>query len=403
MPSYPSMIRSAVVTIALLGASAALAAPIPGPKKTEFRFVPLRVTETDWRADPMRRASKSWPVQPGDEAAAEDVVEGRKGRGPWRFFEGTFAEETCRSPEMSSDGTTSMAICTGLDVSRPEDENVVLVVDGELSRYRFPVASLPGSELVRVHLTPDGKRFAVLTEEGGGRSVHLINLESGKDWKIAGGWTEPGNPVVASEADVVAFVARVGRDQAVIVASAQGVEGLVVRRDKSGLKVHGLSPDGTKVLITGDTVDRQQLLLLDLEDSKMQQLSHRKSATTSVAVHPSLDGVAYTADVGGICAMYWADVSERRRVELMSSLDTCWEVLDVDDARRSILYLDKGETERPVKIHDRRRDELRYQVIKGCSDPTLSGDGALMGVVCPKARAGAGAWLFLVPPPKDDD
>ena len=40
------------------------------------------------------------------------------------------------------------------------------------------------------------------------------------------------------------------------------------------------------------SVDRAQLLLADLDLSKMQQLTHRKSATTSVAAHPSLDGIA---------------------------------------------------------------------------------------------------------------
>ncbi len=404
MPSSPAMLRLLFVLIALtISASFALAAPIPGPKPTEFGYLPLRVVENDWRNDPMRRASKSWPVQEGYEAAAADAVEGRIGRGPWRLFESTFAEETCRSPVLNADGTTSLAICTGLDVSRPEDENVVLVQDGVLSRYRYPVATLPEPDRTEVALTPDGKRFAVMTEEGGGRSIHLVNVESAKDWKVAGGWTEPGNPVVAADADVVAFVARVGRDQAVIVADVYAKEARIVRRDRSGLTVHGLSPDGRRVLLTGNTVDRAQLLLMDLDSSKMQQLTHRKSATTSVAVHSSLDGVAFTADVGGVCGMYWADVSDRRRVELMTSIDSCWEVLAIDEARRSILYLDDADEERPIKIHDRKRDELRYHVIKGCTDPSLSFNGALMGVVCPKARAGAGAWLFLVPPPRDDD
>lgn len=387
--------------------STAFAASVPGPKPTELSTVPFHLTENEFRADPMRRASKAWParvLEEGEETpAAEDAVEGRLGRGPWRLFESTFAEENCRTPSLSADGTTSMAICTGLDVSRPEDENAVLVQDGELSRYRYPIASLNEPDFSRVVVTPDGVRFAVLTEEGGGRSVHLVNVESGKDWKMSGGWTEPGNPVVASSADVIAFVAGVGRDQAVIVADVARNEAVVVKRQRRGLSVHGLSEDGRRVVFVGDTADRAQLILVDLDSSKAQVLSHRKSAVTSVASHPSLDALAFAADVGGVCGLYWVDVTGRRRSELKTSVENCYEVLGLDASRRSILYVEREGEERHIRIHDRKRDELRYQVIKGCSQPTMSADGALMGVVCPKARAGAGAWLFLVPPPRDDD
>ena len=371
--------------------------------------MPLRATETDFRADPMRRASGSWPVQPpaeGEEATPppEDaVVEGRLGKGPWRLFEGTFAEESCRAPHLNEDGTTAMAICSGLDVSRLEDENVIIVQDGMLSRYRFPVASLPDPATSEIALTDDGLRFAVLTEEGGGRTVHLVNLEMGKDYKIAGGWREPGNPVVASDADVVAFVAQVGSDLAAIVVDVHSQEAVIVRRARSRLSVHGLSSDGRRVVLVGDTNDRSQLLRIDLDNSKMQVLSHSKSRVTSVATHSSADGVAFGADVGGVCAMYWVDVSERRRTELMTSVEACFEVLAVDGSRRSLLYvLEEGDA-RTIRVHDRRRDERRYQVIKGCSQPSLSANGQLMTVRCPKARMGAGSYLFVMPPPKEDE
>jgi hypothetical protein len=410
--SYPGvhLLRLLVLVGSLaLTTSVAWAAGIPGPKPTDLSTVPLRTTETDFRADPMRRASKSWPVQPpaeGEEATPppEDaVVEGRLGKGPWRLFEGTFGEESCRAPRLNEDGTTAMAICSGLDVSRLEDENVILVQDGMLSRYRFPVAALPEPETSQIALTDDGLRFAVLTEEGGGRTVHLVNLETGKDYKIAGGWREPGNPVVASEADVVAFVARVGSDLGVIVVDVAAQEAVVVRRDRSRLSVHGLSPDGRRVVLVGDTNDHSQLLRIDLDNSKMQVLSHRKSRVTTVAAHPSVDGIAFAADVGGVCAIYWADVSERRRTELMSSVEECYEVLAVDASRRSLLYVLKDGDARTIRVHDRRRDERRYQVIKGCGEPSLSANGRLMTVRCPKARMGAGSYLFVMPPPKEDD
>jgi len=410
--SYPgvTVIRASLLLSALaLLAPPALAAGFPGPKPTELSTLPLRATETDFRADPMRRASKSWPLQPaaeGEEPTPRpetDLVEGRLGAGPWRLFEGTFAEESCRAPRLNEDGTTAMAICRGLDVSRPEDENVILVQDGTLSRYRFPVASLEEPDSSQIALTADGLRFAVLTEEGGGRTVHLVNLATGKDYKIAGGWTMPRNPVVASEADVVAFVAKVGRDLGVIVVDVHAEEAVVVRRARSRLSVHGLSPDGRKVVLVGDTNDRAQLLRIDLDNSKMQVMSHRRSQVTSVAVHPSADGIAYGADVGGVCAMYWVDVSDRRRTELKTSVESCFEVLAVDASRRSLLYVLKDGQDQTIRVYDRKRDEKRYQVIKGCAQPSLSANSELMTVRCPKARMGAGSYLFRLPPPKEDE
>ena len=178
---------------------------------------------------------------------------------------------------------------------------------------------------------------------------------------------------------------------------------MIVRRDRSRLSVHGLSPDGRRVVLVGDTNDRSQLLRVNLDNSKMQVLSHRKSRVTSVAAHPSADGIAFAADVGGVCAVYWADVSERRRTELMTSVEACYEVLAIDASRRSLLYVLKDGDTRTIRVHDKRRDEKRYQVIKGCSEPSLSANGQLMTVRCPKARMGSGSYLFVMPPPKDDE
>ena len=391
--------------VVLLAAPAVQAAGIPGARATELATVPLRVTETEFRADPMRRASKSWPAweSAGEEGSDELVVEGRLGRGPWRLFEGTFPEESCHSPRVSETGTTALALCEGLDVSRLEDQHIVFVQDGVLSRYRFPVVRLPEPARTQVALAPDGKRFAVLTGEGDGRSVHLVNLETGKDFKFSGGFRDAGNPVVSSGSDTVAFVAQVGRDRAVLVVSPQAESAIVVRRARSGLSVHGLSADGKRVMLVGDTNDRSQLMMVDLVSEKMTLLSHRKSAVTSVSLDASGDYLAYAADVGGICGLYWVDLQARRRTELQAGVETCFELLGMDGGRRHLLLVETQGSTRSLRIRARRSMETRYKVIKGCSEPALSADGRLMTVRCPKARMGGGSYLFLLPPPRDDE
>ncbi len=381
-----------LVALALLLPATASAERIPKAKPVEISTIPLKAEELKLQIDPMRRA-KPWPASEGGGA-----VPGRIGEGPvWKLLEDTIDESKCRTPVLSRDGAVALVLCPGWDVSRPEDEHVFFVREGKLGRYRTAVA--PGTN--HVALSADGKRFALVVEEGsGGRTVHLIDLEKGTDTRLGGGWNRPGQPMLAADADVVAFPARVGGDPSAVLVDLGANQAWLLERSRKPVSVWGINQRGRKVLITADTQDKAQLQLLDIDKSTSMILSNRKGAVTSAALHPSGDAAAFSAELGGLGVLYWADVSERKRDELLNSVDSRYTVLSLEKARRQILYSESGQ-EQPYKLFDRRKKTDRYTVLKGCDEPALSEGGTLMAVRCPKARMGAAVYLFVVPEPEE--
>ncbi len=383
-----------LLLLLVLPASAS-AERIPGPKKSEVQEIPLRVSENQLHIDPMRR-STPWPG-PTDDKPASELVPGRLAKGPWTLFEHTFDEANCHSPRLSRDGAVALAMCAGADISRPEDEHVFYVRHEVLGRYRNALAPDSGA----VALDGDGKRLALIVEEAsGGRSVHLLDFEKDRDVRISGGWRDPHAPVLAADANVVAFSAKVGGDPAVVVVNLESNVALVARRNAEPVAVWGLDQKGRRVLLTSDTNDAAQLLLVDVEAAKTTILSNRKGAVTSAVLHPSGDAAGFGAELGGLGVMYWADIAGNKRTELSTSVTSRYTVLGIDKGRRQLLYKESGQ-EKPYRLYDRRKKADRYTVIKGCVEPAISEDGRLMAVHCPKARMGAAIYLFGIPEPED--
>jgi hypothetical protein len=400
MPN-PRSIRSflcvpiALLLLALLLPATASAERIPGAKKSEVQEIPLRVSENKLHIDPMRR-SAPWPAAT-DEAPASKLVPGRIGKMPWTLFEKTFSERDCHSPRLSRDGAVALAMCPGADISRPEDEHVFYVRHEVLGRYRNALAPDSGG----VALDGDGTRLALIVEEAsGGRSVHLLDFEKDRDIRISGGWREPHAPVLAADASVVAFTAKVGGDPSAVVVNLETGKAVVARRNEEPVAVWGLDHKGRTVLVTSDTNDSAQLLLIDTEAQKTRVLSNRKGAVTSAVLHPSGDSAGFAAELGGLGVMYWADIAGGNRLELATSVNSRYVVKGIDKGRRQLLYEETGQ-EKPYRLFDRRKKDDRYTVIKGCVEPTISEDGKLMAVRCPKARKGAAVYLFAIPEPED--
>lgn len=388
-------VRLPLLLLLLLLPASASAERIPGAKKSEIQEIPLRVTENPLHIDPLRR-SAPWPTPSADKAASS-VVPGRLGKGPWTLFEHTVDESACHSPRLSRDGAVALAMCAGADISRPEDEHVFYVRHEVLGRYRNALAPNSGA----VGLDGDGKRLALIVEESsGGRSVHLLDFERDRDVRISGGWRDPHAPVLAADANVVAFSAKVGGDPAVVVVNLEDGTAVVARRNEEPVAVWGLDGKGRKVLLTSDTNDSAQLLLVDVEAGKTTILSNRKGAVTSAVLHPSGDAAGFGAELGGLGVMYWADIGAGNRTELSTSVNSRFRVIGIDKGRRQLLYEETGQ-ESPYRLYDRRKKADRYTVIKGCVEPTISEDGKLMAVRCPKARKGAAVYLFGIPEPED--
>jgi hypothetical protein len=401
---------------------AAQADRLAGPEETEVDELPLRAEIEHLTLQTLREpmAPDSEGVEAGAEAPEIDQAEGTdagepppseagsdsiaaappgsmlSGLAPWRFFDGVVNEATCRAPRWSADGYAALAICAGLDRRNPRAQFVVVRVGRGVYRYTVPVAE--GVEAV-ADLSTDGQRFAVLVSEGGGLTVHLVDLAQRQDHRIAGGWREPGNPKIAGAAATVAFVAQVGGKEAVVVVSLEQGKAWRTWREGSKLRVDRLSEDGGRVLLAGKSVDLLQSWLVDVERAVRFEISGRKGDVVAADLHASGEAVVFSSSVGGVCAVWWADLTTRRRIDLFSSVEHCYGRVQLESNRRLVLYEAVHGRATLTHLWDRKKREIRLSPPARCQRLQLTDDGLFLAGRCSIDERGAG--LFVLPVPEE--
>ncbi len=412
----------AVLTLlaATLAAPAARADRLPGPEEFEVGELPLRA-ETEHVSLQTLREPLLAPEEGGETGAGAPEIEAAEGKQatavdedagsddvtaapppgsmlsglqPWSFFDGAVTEAACRAPRWSADGYAALAICAGLDRRNPRAQFVVVRVGRGIYRYSVPVAEGVNAE---ADLSADGQRFAVLVSEGGAHTVHLVDLAQRQDHRVAGGWREPGNPVVAGSAPTVAFVAQVGGKEAVVVASLEQDKAWRAWREGRSLRVDRLSDDGRRVLLAAKTVDLLQSWLVDVERGVRFGVSGQKGDVASADLHPSGEQVVFSSSVGGVCAVWWADLSTRRRTDLLSSVEQCFGRVELESSRRLVLYEEVRGRAVTAHLWDRKKRAVRFSPPARCQRIQMSGDGLYLAGRCSIDERGAGLFVFAVP------
>ena len=401
---------------------AAHADRLPGPEEMEVGELPLRAEVEHLSLQTLREPALPEPEgdDPGAEAPEIGEAEGAApapdteaqteggqeeasapppgsmlaGADPWRFFDGVVNEAACRAPRWSADGYAALAICAGLDRRNPRAQFVVVRLGRGVYRYTVPVAE--GVEAV-ADLSSDGQRFTVLVAEGGGLTVHLVDLAQRQDHRIAGGWREPGNPTVAGAAAVVAFVAQVGGKEAVVVADLAQGKAWRAWRGGSKLRIDQLSEDGGRVLLAAREVDLLQSWLVDVERAVRFEISGRKGDVASADLHPSGEAVVFSSSVGGVCAVWWADLATRRRTDLFSSVEHCFGQVQLESNRRLVLFEEIHGRATLTHLWDRKKRALRYSLPGRCQRLRLTGDGHYLAGRCSVDERGAGLYVLAVP------
>ncbi len=380
----------------LTAAGAAQAAKLQGPQEASVSELPVTLQEEAYFIDPMKRAT-AWPtpVVEGEEVP----IPGRAGEGPWRLYEGTFKEESCRAPRLSSDASVLLSICRGLDPSRPGDEHVVLLQGDRLHRYANPVAPLDVKGGATVDLSKDGNRFAVAIEEGGGRSIHIINLETRTDTRLSGGWRNPGNPVLSPDVGAIAFTAEVAGRPAVVAVSIEDQKAWTAWHGgrRSRLAVFGVGAGGKRVLMTANRTTVDQLFLVDVGRNVYHDLSGDAGNVTSASLHDSTEAAAFTATIGGACGVFWVDLQGRKAKDFVGSVETCYENASLEETRRYVMFEETSRDDRTVKVYDRKKKTVKHEMPKTCQDATFSGDGQVMAARCQHNKWGWGIYLFSNP------
>jgi hypothetical protein len=400
----------AMATLALaIPAAAAPTDKLPPATEAVISEVALKVEVGELVVDPLKY-QKPWPIayvegDDGDRSGGlgkktdglpDPKVQGRPGAGPWRLFEGAIPEARCRSPRLSQNGNTAMAICAGLDVGRPDDEHVVAMRGGVILRYHEPIFRLEGRG-DEAEMSPDGRRIAVLAGVGGGRAVHLLDLDELTDTRITGAWTEPRAPSVDADVAAVAFSATVKGKPAAVVVDLEGSVAKVWKSAKS-IDVRGLGFNGARALVIAKPVDIAQAMLVDVGSGELYDLSERKGDVSSARMLPSGAVATFTTEVGGACVVYQAEIFRRVRREIVASVDWCFDRIFPEENSRFLLW-DRVFTDGSAKVtlYDRRKKRIHWELYGSCDRATLSPDGRIVAAQCGNRKLPPAVYLFLVP------
>jgi hypothetical protein len=405
------LVGACLITLGL-GASAAVAAPpskLPAPTEAVVAEVALKIQSGPFVFDPMLYR-KEWPLlfvpeDDGDrrgglgkktDGLPDPKIQGRLGVGPWKLFEATIPESGCRSPRLSHNGSTVMAICSGLDVGRPSDEHVVVMRKGVVMRYHEPIFRLEGRG-DEAEMSPDGRRIAVLAGVGGGRAVHILDLDEMTDTRITGGWAKPMAPSVDADIAAVAFSATVGGKPAAVVVNVDDDKAVAWRGAKA-IDVRGLGFRGTRALVIAKPVDLSQAMLLDVSSSELLDLSERKGSVSSARMLPSGATVAFTARVGGVCVVYQAEIGRRLRREIVGSGEFCFDRIFPEENGRFLLWdrVFSGGSAK-VTLFDRRKKKIHWELYDSCDRATISADGKVVAAQCGNRKLKSAVYLFMVP------
>ncbi|GEM_PF-3104326 len=322
--------------------------------------------------------------------ATDTALEGRSGVGPWQLFDGEIDESGCRAPSLAGTAAAVAVVCRGLDPRRTRDEHLVVLRGRRIERY--PRALLEGSS---PSLSADGDRVVVVAAEGGG-TLRILDLTEREDLRVTGNWKRLANVRMSARGTKVAFSAVLGGDPVAVVVPDDADTGVVAWRGRRGASVAGVSDDG-RVLVRADPAGALSLLLVDSTRGLYTDLGARKGDVEAGVMHPSVDSVVFVTRVGGVCGLFWSDLTTRRRSDITGTSEGCYTDVDLDDQRRFLLYEQSDPSSRSVLLHDRRTGRDWMTLPAGCAEAEISGDGYYIAARCSHDPRGRGVYLFAVP------
>jgi len=169
-------------------------------------------------------------------------------------------------------------------------------------------------------------------------------------------------------------------------------------REGRSIRAVDLSEEGRRVLLIAKTDYLQQLFLVDVERGSKFDLSGQKGDVEDAQLHPAGDLVVFSSAVGGVCAVWWVDMTLRRRKDMLSSVEGCYGAVRLESSRRLVLYENVvGLTGSTTVLYDRKTRQPRPSLPAGCRAIELSGDGRYTVARCSADPRGSGLYLFATP------
>jgi hypothetical protein len=366
------------------------------------RFVVLREPSSppvsaDDSSNPEQRAEgkgKKNPKKSGDkEIAALSELLG--GSSPWPFFDGVFDESGCRSPRLSRGALVAGAICGGKGGRDGRTEYVVVRQGDGVRLYRVPIWVDGGD----ISLSPDGGRLAVVVNEDERAVLHILDLAADRFVRISGAFENPRQPLIAGEAAVVAFEATVDGVNTVLRVDLAEGSAKLAWSEPGDAALLGISDNGNRLLVRNRRVDFREVFLVDPGNSLVFDISGRSGDVRGAALHGGGSQVVFSAQVGGACGLYWADLVTRRRSNLLGTNEYCFGQLHMDESRRFVHYeqtMSRASSRHYLRDRMSRGDAPHTELLPGCEDIALEPTGHYLAAFCGEGDKGPGLFVFAI-------
>ena len=318
---------------------------------------------------------------------------------PTRLFGGTVDETRCRLPQVSADGWSFAALCSGVHPKHREGEYLVARTAGAI--VRVPVELAPGLGLDGFHMDSTGRFLGVVARESGTNTVLVLDLHDRVLHRWSGGFHDPVAVRVGRGGVRVAIGAEIGRSQAVLVVTdGSGVAQVASRGSASRLL--DVADDAAQVLVAEGGGAFVHARLVDVSSGVMWDLSGRKGDVVQGSLDPRAQTAVFSSRIGGVCAVFGVDLVARRRDELVPGVDHCFDFTSVDGELGRYAWVERGRPRGAaaevvqVAVWSPKGHGVFFRPPAGCVEPTLAAAGRLLAVRC-FAEPGVATWLLPLP------
>jgi len=359
--------------------------PSPPPVSESDHLNPKQGEDATTKKKPKKARDK-------DVASLSDLL---GGTSPWLFFDGVFDESGCRSPRLSRGALVAAAICGGKGDRAGRTEYVIVRQGDGVRLYRVPVW-LDGGE---ISLSSDGARLAVVVNEDERAALHILDLAADRFVRISGAFENPRQPLLAGEAQVVAFEARVSGVDTVLRVDLSEKSGQLAWSDPGDAALLGISDNGTRLLVRNRPIDFGEIFVVDPGSSFVFDISGRSGDVLGAALHGGGSHVVFSAQIGGACGLYWADLITRRRTNLMGANEYCFGQVHMDESRRFVQYeqtLNRSTSRHYLRDRMSRGDTPHTELPPDCEDIALEPTGHYVAAFCSEGDKAPGLFVFAI-------
>ncbi len=237
---------------------------------------------------------------------------------------------------------------------------------GDLIAY---ITSRDGYDEIRIASAKDGELFSRITKRFRGDEYdHIRENGSGLAWSPDG--------------DKIAFIgSKNGKDYLLVVNVITGELTSRIEMPFDTAYSPNWSPDSERLVIVGLKDGRSDLYILELEDSRLVQITSDVYDDISPSWHPSQPRIAYSSERNSRYKIFTLDLDTRQSQQItygsQNDVSPSWS----PDGTKLVFCSDMGDIYNVYVISDDGKELTKLtNVLTGCFNPVFSPDGNSMAL-----------------------